>query len=123
MKVSAKGSLNIEKDRVTGESKLLQAIDSENIINAVEIILWDKRLYIFLEYMEGGSMTSIIEKCFDKYSEEFIKYTLYRVALGLADLHKMQVLHRDIKSDNILCRADGVIKVADLGLAVFLVEQ
>ena len=73
--------------------------------------------------MEGGSIQKIIEKCHAIYSEEFIQYTLYRVALGLNDLHKMHVLHRDIKSDNILCRPNGDIKVADLGLSVFLTEQ
>jgi len=45
------------------------------------------------------------------------------VASGLRDMHNKNVLHRDIKSDNILCRADGDIKIADLGLSVFLTEQ
>ena len=44
-------------------------------------------------------------------------------ARGLTDMHAMNILHRDIKSDNILCSRNGDIKVADLGLSVFLSEQ
>ena len=45
------------------------------------------------------------------------------VARGLKVMHDNNVLHRDIKSENILCRPDGTIKIADLGLSVFLHEQ
>ena len=38
-------------------------------------------------------------------------------------MHSEKILHRDIKSDNILCRSDGTIKIADLGFSVFLSEQ
>ena len=38
-------------------------------------------------------------------------------------MHENNVLHRDIKADNVLCRPDGTIKIADLGLSVFLHEQ
>ena len=72
--------------------------------------------------MEGGRLTDIIQDYYEHYSEEFIKYTLYNAARGLADMHAMDVLHRDIKSDNILCRPNGDIKVSDLGIAVFLSE-
>jgi len=53
-------------------------------------------------------------------SEDFCKYTLYCVLHGLADMHAKRVLHRDIKSDNILIRADGSIKVSDLGFSIQL---
>ena len=56
------------------------------------------------------------------YSAEFIKYTIYTSALGIKALHGINVIHRDIKSDNILCRPNGEIKVADLGVSVYLTE-
>ena len=64
----------------------------------------------------------MIRKHWKNFNADFIKYTLYAVAKGLKDMHKNNVLHRDIKSDNILFRADGDIKIADLGLSVFLHE-
>ena len=44
------------------------------------------------------------------------------MAQGLKAMHDKNILHRDIKSDNILCNAQGDIKVADLGFSVFLTE-
>ena len=44
-------------------------------------------------------------------------------ALGLLKMHSKNVLHRDIKSDNILCSRNGDVKIADLGFSVFLSKQ
>ena len=73
--------------------------------------------------MEGGSIDAIIKLSHMDYSVEFIKYTLYTSAMGIKALHDINVIHRDIKSDNILCRPNGDIKVADLGVSVYLTEQ
>ena len=70
--------------------------------------------------MDLGSMDSIVKKFHQSYSENFCRYSLYRVALGLQKMHKHNVLHRDIKSQNILCSTHGEIKLADLGLSVML---
>ena len=45
------------------------------------------------------------------------------VARGLQTMHVHNMLHRDIKADNILFRPNGDIKIADLGFAVFLPEE
>ena len=45
------------------------------------------------------------------------------MALGLSKMHRHNVLHRDIKSDNVLCSSDGDIKITDLGFSCFLSEQ
>ena len=73
--------------------------------------------------MEGGDLTNIIVHKRGNFSEDFCKYSLYQVALGLQGMHSHNILHRDIKSDNILCRPNGEIKIADLGFSVFLTEQ
>ena len=75
---------------------------------------------IVLNYMDQGSMVNIILKSQQRYSENFCRYTLYNVALGLAKMHRANVLHRDIISDNILHSADGQIRISDLGLSDFL---
>ena len=73
--------------------------------------------------MDGYDITSIITNYHEHYSENFIKYSIYMAAKGVHAMHDKNVLHRDIKSDNILCNKDGDIKLADLGLSVFLSEQ
>ena len=57
------------------------------------------------------------------YSETFIKWTLYKITHALANLHRQNIIHRDIKSDNILCTENGDIKLADFGYAVMLTQQ
>ena len=65
-------------------------------------------------------MTNIVLKGYQSYSEDFCRYTLYKVAKGLLAMHNKNVLHRDIKSDNVLYSADGAIKITDLGFSCFL---
>ena len=74
--------------------------------------------------MEGGSLNKFIENYYESYSEETIKYMMFMSAQGIKFLHDRNVLHRSIKSDDFLFRpSTGEIKVADLGLAVFLTEN
>ena len=68
-------------------------------------------------------MSAIVQEKMGDLSEEFCKWTLYQTALGLKAMHDKNVLHRDLKSDNILCNSEGVIKIADLGFSIFLSEQ
>ena len=67
--------------------------------------------------MDQTSMFDICTNNYETYSEDFCKYTLYKVALGLSKMHHKNVLHRDIKSENILSSSDGEIKIADLGFS------
>ena len=80
-------------------------------------------MIVFLDYMDGKELSTIIGSYHTTYNEDFIKYSIYMAARGIADMHAMNILHRDIKSDNILCSRNGDIKIADLGLSVFLTEQ
>ena len=73
--------------------------------------------------MEGGNLTQLVTGRRGNLSEDFCRWSLYQVALGLKAMHDRNVLHRDIKSDNVLCRPDGQIKIADMGFSVFLTEQ
>ena len=72
--------------------------------------------------MEGGDLTSIVLDKMGNVSEDFCKWSLYQAALGLRAMHAHNILHRDVKSDNILCRENGDIKLADMGFSVFLTE-
>ena len=57
------------------------------------------------------------------YDADFCRYNLFNVLLGLDDMHKKNVLHRDIKSDNILSNSEGEVRVADLGFSNFLSDK
>ena len=75
-----------------------------------------------MELMDEA-LTPVLEDLKGEYSEEFCKYSLYMTLRGLIDLHRQNIIHRDIKSDNILVKANGEIKLADFGYAVVLTQQ
>ena len=104
------------------ECSLIKALNSEHIVTCEDVYEYQNKIWVYLELMEGGDLSQIILNSASDYSEAFCKYTLYMVAMGLQVMHSNNVLHRDIKSDNILCRPNGDIKIADLGLSVFLHE-
>lgn len=81
-----------------------------------------QRLWIFVELMDDA-LTSIIENMQDKYSENCCKFILKQSLLGLKHLHAQHIVHRDIKSDNILIDARGVIKLADFGYSAQLTKE
>jgi len=61
------------------------------------------------------AITPIIANLKTNYSEGACKWILKQVLLGLHALHARHVIHRDIKSDNILADAQGNVKLADFG--------
>ncbi|KDO21924.1 serine/threonine protein kinase [Saprolegnia parasitica CBS 223.65] len=75
---------------------------------------------LVLEYMDGGNLTSYLEKLANdqavmaSYSSLEVAWV---VANALNDLHAKNVVHRDIKTDNILLSSKHYIKVADVGIA------
>jgi len=83
MKATVKGTIENEKERVKGENALLQLINSEHVIKAEEIYEFDDRLYLFLDYMDGKELTTIIKHFHKQYSDEFIKFTIWSSAKGL----------------------------------------
>ena len=105
------------------EASLIAYLDSDEIIKCVELYQYNNTTWIFLEYMDNGPLARIIADKHRKYSEKFCKYTLYKAAKGIEKMHNRNVLHRDIKSDNVLSSMDGSIKIADLGFSVFLSKQ
>ena len=71
-------------------------------------------LNIFLEYVEGGSISQMISK-FGKLKESLIKIYLIQILEGICYLHKHKVIHRDIKGGNVLVSNQGECKLADFG--------
>ena len=88
-----------------------------------QAFFFSERLWIILELIDGGAFTPIVEELEGKCSEDFCRYTLYRTVKGIYELHQQNIIHRDIKSDNILCKANGEVKIADFGFAVMLTKQ
>ncbi|KAJ9473608.1 hypothetical protein DIPPA_22225 [Diplonema papillatum] len=78
-------------------------------------------LYIFLEYVPGGSLAAVIKKFGTLDNETARRYTK-QVCFALGFLHGKGIIHRDIKGDNILLTGDGIVKLADFGCSKNLLE-
>lgn len=70
--------------------------------------------------MDGGCLTPIVEERKGIICEGVVAYILLQTLKGLASLHSRNIVHRDIKSDNILVTTNGDLKLADFGYAAQL---
>ena len=86
----------------------------KNIINYIESYREGNTLWIVMEYLAGGPLTDVAtEVCIP---EELIATVCHEALEGIHYLHQKGILHRDIKSDNILLGIDGSVKIIDFGM-------
>ncbi|MGD9898924.1 MAG: protein kinase [Calditrichaceae bacterium] len=115
-----------EKERFKTEAKAAASLNNPNIatIHAIEEV--DDEIFIVMEYINGQELKDIIhdgrEKSIDDIKtppispEDMISYAI-QAATGLNTAHEKGIIHRDIKSSNIMLTRDGIIKIMDFGLA------
>lgn len=97
------------------EIALLSQFEHENIVQYLGTDQESDKLYIFLELVTQGSLASLYQK-YHLIDSQVRAYTR-QILTGLKYLHDRNVMHRDIKCANILVDAQGLIKLADFGLA------
>jgi serine/threonine protein kinase len=100
----------------------LKQLSHANIVKFIEPFDIQNCLYFVLEYVEGGSLHKIINK-FGALPENLSGLYVYQALEGLKYLHGKNVLHRDIKSDNMLMTKDGRVKLADFGSCSTIVKE
>jgi len=101
--------------RFTREAKACAILQCENIVQVYDLTEIDGAPAIVMEYVEGKSLEEIILD--GGHSEELVTGVAVSVLNALSYAHGKGVVHRDIKPGNILVSGNGVIKVADFGLA------
>ncbi|KAJ0523374.1 putative mitogen-activated protein kinase kinase kinase STE-STE11 family [Helianthus annuus] len=103
------------------EVKLLKNLSHPNIVRYLGTAREESSLNIFLEFVPGGSISSLLGK-FGSFPESVIRMYTKQILLGLEYLHKNGIMHRDIKGANILVDNKGQIKLADFGASKKVVE-
>lgn len=91
--------------------------DDASILKCVDAFDHKERLWVFLELMDVGALTQILEEKEGNINENLCAFILRRVLESLDYLHSKGIVHRDIKSDNILVNSKGDIKLTDFGEA------
>ncbi|KAI5071076.1 hypothetical protein GOP47_0013327 [Adiantum capillus-veneris] len=97
------------------EIEFLSKFQHENIVQYLGTQKESDKLYIFLELVTKGSLSSLYQK-YTLFDSQIRSYTR-QILSGLKYLHERKVMHRDIKCANILVDVSGKVKLADFGLA------
>jgi serine/threonine protein kinase len=100
------------------EVNILIDCKHKNIIQLYDTYLYEKKLYIFIEFCTYGAVDHIITILEHGLDEKQIRFIGYEVLEALDYLHTQQfVIHRDVKASNILLTQIGEVKLADFGVS------
>lgn len=102
--------------RFINESKAVAMLSHPNIVSIYDVSVGGEFKYIVMEYIEGITLKSYISKRGTLPLEETLSYC-EQLLRALIHAHSRGIVHRDIKPQNIMLLKNGVIKVADFGIA------
>jgi len=108
--------------QIRDEMSVLQVLDHPNIVSYYGIEPHRDKVYIFMEYCDGGSVAGLLEHGRIEDETVIMVYALQMLE-GLGFLHERGIVHRDIKPENILLDHEGVIKFVDFGAAKVIARQ
>lgn len=100
--------------------RILQSVNNPHVIVTFDVFEDDKQVALVSEYMEGGELFDriIADKAF---TEDKAKDVTRQILKGISHLHSLQIVHRDVKPENVLCtKNDGSalhVKLTDFGLS------
>jgi len=111
-----------KQDFIVNEILVMKKSRHPNIVNFIDSYLMKGVLWVVMEYMEGGSLTDALSED-SSFTEPQIAAICKEVLLGLMHLHNAGIIHRDIKSDNILLGSNGTVKITDFGYCAQISEK
>ncbi|HHO53653.1 MAG TPA: serine/threonine protein kinase, partial [Deltaproteobacteria bacterium] len=109
--------------RFAREARAVERLRHDNILEIFDYSGDEANdCYIVTEFVEGETLTSLLHRC-GRLPSEVVAIIGIHVARALAFAHTKGILHRDLKTDNIMVRVDGTVKLMDFGIARFLDES
>ena len=94
-----------------------------NITMYIESFVEGSKLYIVMEHADGGDLSTLISNKRNsgtRWSEEEVMRMFVQICLALNHVHEKNILHRDLKSQNIFLTSKGLVKLGDFGIAKVL---
>ena len=109
-------------NHVLAERKVLSVLQSDFIVKMFFAFQSQNHLYLVMEYLNGGDLSSLLVNL-NCFSLQMTLHYTSEIALALEYLHLQGIVHRDIKPDNILVDQQGHLKLTDFGLSSVDVQQ
>ena len=106
-----------DNGEVAREIELLRECDQPNIVQYYGCFAHEAKLYIMMEYCEGSSLLDVMAATGRCLTQEQVSAALSGCVDALVYLHARQKVHRDVKAGNLLLTSDGIVKLADFGVA------
>ncbi|MDX1515560.1 MAG: serine/threonine-protein kinase [Woeseiaceae bacterium] len=101
-------------DRFLQEYELIAEMDHPNIVSIYDLGVSDDHAHIAMEYLDGGDLKQRIDEgIVERDAVEYFR----QITSAIAEIHKVGILHRDLKPGNVMLRNDGSIALIDFGLA------
>lgn len=103
-------------ERLLLEEWMARQIDSAHVLRSVPVPTQRSHLYVLSEYVPGITLTAWM-RANPHPSLDTVRAIVEQVARGLQAMHRREILHRDLRPDNVLIDAEGVVRIIDLGSA------
>ncbi|KAK1203632.1 LIMK1 kinase, partial [Pygoscelis papua] len=105
------------------EVKVMRCLEHPNVLKFIGVLYKEKRLNFITEYIKGGTLRGLIKSMDSHYPWSQRVSFAKDIAAGMAYLHSMNIIHRDLNSHNCLVRENKSVVVADFGLARLMVDE
>ena len=115
--VVARNPAMIERFRREGD--ILRQLNHPNIVRVLDVVAEADRHYLVMELVDGGTLGDMLDTQPQLPVERVLNIAL-EITDALARAHHMNIIHRDIKPDNVLLAPDGTLRLTDFGVAYVL---
>ncbi|XP_060917851.1 serine/threonine-protein kinase NIM1 [Labrus mixtus] len=117
IKILDKTRLDHQAQRLLSrEISSMESLQHPNVVRLYEVVDTPSRLFLVLEYAGGGDLHNRI--CSEgKLSDNTCKITFAQILSAIKYMHNLNIIHRDLKAENVLFTCSGCVKVADFGFS------
>lgn len=109
------------QENLDSEIEIMKRLKHDNVVELYDLYTTETNIFLVLELCKGGDLSSAIKRNGGRFEEIQVKRMLSQIAKGLAALHEQNLIHRDLKPQNLLLTGKDVsmatVKIADFGFA------
>lgn len=103
--------------RFQREANAVSKLNHQNVVDVYDVGEWEGRHYIVMEYVRGRTLKQLISQRGALNCDEAVNIML-QLTSAVQHAHENNIIHRDIKPQNVLVKDDGTVKITDFGIAL-----